>query len=222
MARMERSLAFLAAHAVEQLGEQRIGAHDAAMLVDGRDRHRRAVEKPHEADFSGALRIGAVVAGAIEHQCPRRARRAVGAVSELMEHPHRQRAAGARPQIEIEHLGFDVARRAAQRRQQRRTVAGDQIGELEPARADLRQILIEPIGERGIEIDDVALVIDREKSGRRMIEIIDRMLQHLKHILLPVTLGGDVGKRPDRQSRIAPVGAERMDLEPQPPRRPAA
>ena len=198
-------LAFLAARAVEQLCEQRIGAHHAAVLVDGRDRHRRAVEKPHEADFRGALRIGAVVAGAIEHQRARRAGRAVGAVGELVKHPHRQRAAGARAQIEIEHFGFDFARRAAQRRQQRRAVAGDQIGELEPAGADLRQILIEPIGERGIEIDDVALVIDREEAGRRMIEIIDRMLQHLKHILLPVALGGDVGERPDRQPRVAPA-----------------
>ncbi len=55
-------LALAAARAVEQPREQRIGADDAALLVDGRDRHRRVVEKPHEADFGGALRIGAVVA----------------------------------------------------------------------------------------------------------------------------------------------------------------
>ena len=43
-------LAVGAAGAVKQPREQRIGADDAALLVDGRDRHRRVVEKPHEAD----------------------------------------------------------------------------------------------------------------------------------------------------------------------------
>ncbi len=191
------------------------------MLVDGRDRHRRVVEKPHEADFGGALRIGAVVAGAIEHQRARRARACRRRRKRACETPAPAACGRARAQIEIEHLGFDVARRAAQRRQQRRAVAGDQIGQLQPAGTDLRQILIEPIGERGIEIDDVALVIDREEPGRRMIEIIDRVLQHLKHILLPLALGGHVGERPDRQPRIAPAVAERPDLEPQPARRPA-
>ena len=51
---------------------------------------------------------------------------------------------------------FTLARRAAQRRQQRRAIAGDEVGKLEAARADLGQILIEPIGERRVEIDDVA------------------------------------------------------------------
>ena len=184
---------------MEQPGEQRIGAHHAAVLVDGRDRHRRVVEEPHEADFGGALRIGAVVAGAIEHQRARRAGRAVGAESKLVEHPNRQRAAAAGAQIEIEHFGLDLARRAPQRRQQRRAVAGDQVGKLEPARADLGQILIEPIGERRVEIDDVAFVIDREKSGRRMIEIIDGVLQFLKDVFLPVALARHVGERPDRE-----------------------
>ena len=36
--------------AVEEPREQRIGADDAALLVDGGDRHRRVVEKPREAD----------------------------------------------------------------------------------------------------------------------------------------------------------------------------
>ena len=43
-------LALGAPGAVEQPREQRIGADDAALLVDGRDRHRRVVEKPREAD----------------------------------------------------------------------------------------------------------------------------------------------------------------------------
>ena len=214
-------LAVAAARAMEQFCEQRIGAHHAAVLVHRRDRHRGVVEEPHEADFGGALRIGAIVTGAIEHQRARRTRHAVGAESKLVEHPDRQRATVAHAQIEIEHFGFDLARRAVQRGEQRRAFAGDKVGKLESAGADLRQILVEPIGERGVEIDNVAFLIDREESRRRMIEIIDRVLQHLEHVLLPVALGGDVGKRPDRELQIATAGPERADLEPQPARRPA-
>ena len=183
------------------------------MLVDGRDRHRRVMEEPHEADFGGALRIGAVVAGAVEHERARGAGRAVGAVSELVKHPHRQRAPAAGAQIEIEHLGLDLAGRRPQRGQQGGAVAGDEIGELQAARADLGQILIEPIGERGIEIDNLAFVIDREKSGRRMIEIVDGVLQFLKDILLVRALARHVGQatRPSacrRGGRCRAAGCE--------------
>ena len=82
---------------------------------------------------------------------------------------------------------------AAQRGQQRRAVAGDDVGELEAAGADLGEILIEPIGERGVEIDDVALGIDGEEAGRRVIEIVDGVLQLLKDVLLPLALAGHVG-----------------------------
>ena len=63
-------LALAAAGALKQARKQRIGAHHTAVLIDGRDRHRRLMEETHETDFGGALRVGAVVAGAIEHQRP--------------------------------------------------------------------------------------------------------------------------------------------------------
>ena len=56
--RAVRALAVAATGAVKQPREQRIGADDAALPVDGRDRHRRMVEEAHEADFRRALRIG--------------------------------------------------------------------------------------------------------------------------------------------------------------------
>ena len=43
--------------ALRQLGEARIAAHHGAGAVDGGDRHRRVVEKPHEAHFGGTLRV---------------------------------------------------------------------------------------------------------------------------------------------------------------------
>ena len=66
---------------VEQPGEQRIRPHDAAFPVDRRDRHRGVMEE--------ALRIGAVIARAVEHKGARGAGRAVGAERRLVEEPHR-------------------------------------------------------------------------------------------------------------------------------------
>ena len=142
-------------------------------------------------------------------------------ISELVKHPHRQRAPAAGAQIEIEHFGLDLARRRPQRRQQSGAVAGDEIGDLQAAGADLGQILIEPIGERGVEIDNVAFVIDREESGRRVIEIVDGVLQFLKDIFLVRALARHIGQRPDRQPAVAAAVAERPDAKPQPARRPA-
>ena len=49
-----------------------------------------------------------------------------------------------------------------------------------------------------------------------MIEILDRMLQLLKDILLPLAVSGNVGQRPDRISGLALAIAERTDSHPQP------
>ena len=211
----------VAQHIVEQPHEQRIGAHDAAASIDSRDRHRRMVEKAHEADFRRALRVCAVVARAIEHQRARSAGRAVGAERELVEEANRERAAAAGLEIEVEHFGLDLARGGSQRRQKRRAVAGDKVGELEAARPDLGKILIEPIGERGVEVDHVAFGIDRKKAGRRMIEIVDRVLQFLKDVFLPVALTRHVAERPDGEASRALAIAERPHAQAEPARRPA-
>ena len=139
-----------------------------------------------------------------------------------MIEPRRQRAAAAGAQIEIEHLGLHLARRALQRGQKRGAIAPDQVGEFQAAGADLGQILVEPVGQRLVEIDDIALGIDGEKAGRRVIEIVDGVLQRLKGIFLLVAVARHVGERPHRQACLAAAIAERADLEAQPARRPAA
>jgi hypothetical protein len=54
-----------------------------------------------------------------------------------------------------------------------------------------------------------------------VIEIVDGVLQLLKHVLLALALARHIGERPHRQARLAPAVAERADLEAQPTRRPA-
>ena len=70
--------------------------------------------------------------------------RAVGAERDLVEQPHRHRAAAAGLEVEVEDLGLHLAGSGGERGKQRRAVAGDDVGELQPAGADLRQVVVEP------------------------------------------------------------------------------
>ena len=191
------------AEALRQLGEPGIGAHHRAGAVDGRDRHRGMIEEAHEADFGGALRVGMLVAGAADHQRARGAGRAVGAERQLVIEPHRHGLAAAHPQVDVEHLGLDLAGHRHDRGQQRGAVAGHDVGQLQPAIADFGEVVIEPVRQRGVDIDEVAAGIDREEPARRMIEIFDRVLQFLEHVLLALAVAGDVGDRPHRVFRLA-------------------
>ena len=167
------------------------------------------VEETHEADFGGALRIGMLVTRAIDHQRARRAGHAIGPECELVIKPDRNGLAAAHPQIDVEHLGFDFAGHRHDRRQQRSPVAGYDVGQPQAAGADLGEVMVKPVGERGVDIDELARGIDREEPARRMIEILDRVLQFLEHVLLPLAVAGDVGNRPYRIFRLALALAER-------------
>ena len=76
--------------------------------------------------------------------------------------------------------------------------------------------MIQPVRQRGVDIDELAGRIDREEAARRMIEIFDRVLQLLEHILLPFAVAGDVGDRPHRVFSLALALAERPNPHPQP------
>ena len=203
-------------HRIEQPREQRIRAHDRALLVDGGDRHRRVLEEAHEAHFGGAQRIAAVVAGAIDDQRARRARRAVGAERDLVVEPRRNGAAALGLEIDVEQLGLHLAGRRRQRGEQRAALAGDDVAKLQSAGADLGEVLLEPLGQRRVEIGDVAVGIDREEAGRRVVEIVDGVLQFLEDVFLPLELAGDVGDRPHRELRLALAFAERPHPHAQP------
>ena len=205
-------------HALEGGSEARIVARDARGLVDGGDRHGGVLEEAHEAHFRRPLRIAAVVLGAVEHQRARGARRTVGAERHLVEQAHRHRLAAARLEVEVEHLGLHLAGRGVERGQERRALTGDDVIELERAGPDLRQIVIEPVGERGVEIDNVARRIDREKAGRRVVEIIDGVLQFLEHVFLALAVARHVGDRPHRHAGVVLAQAERTHVQAQPAR----
>ncbi|MEY9117717.1 hypothetical protein ABIE86_006449 [Bradyrhizobium diazoefficiens] len=174
------------------------------------------VEEAHETHFGGAVRIAALVAGAADHERARRPRRAVGAEGELVIEPHRHGLAGAHAQVDVEDLGLHLARHGHDGAEQRSAVAGDDVGELQPARADLGEVVIEPVRQRRVDVSELAGRIDREEAARRVIEIFDRMLELLEHVLLALAVAGDVGDRPHRVFRLALSGAERAHPHAQP------
>ena len=206
----------------EQAGKQRIGARDLSGLVDRGDRHRRRLEEAHEAHFGRARRIGGAALRAVENQRARRARRAVGAERDLVEQAHGQRAARAGLEVEVHHLGLHLAGSGAERGEKGRPAARDDVGQHQPAGADLGEIMIEPGGERGVDVADVALAIDREEAGRRVVEVVDGVLQLLEDVFLPLAVTGDVDDAPERELAHALAVAERPDAKPEPVHRLAA
>ena len=141
---------------------------------------------------------------------------AVGAEGDLVEQPHRDRAAAAGLEVDVDDLGLHVARNRRHRGDQRRALARHDVVEPEAAGADLREIMVEPVGQGGVEIDDVAVAFRREEPGRSMIEIIDRVLELLKYVLVPLELARHVGERPDRDAGLALAVAERAHADAQP------
>src|SRR5690606_20712546 len=76
------------------------------------------------------------------------------------------------------------------------SAAGHNIVERQRSRRELGQVDAEPFGEGRIEIDNPARRISRKEASRRMIEMIDRLLQFLKEALLLGTLVGNIGNLP--------------------------
>ena len=181
----------------EQAHERGVVAHDVAGAADRGDGDRRVVEEAREADLGGALRFVDVLArGTVEDEAARCARAAVRVESEPMVDAHRQGLPAAPPEIEIEGFGAHAARRPRHGRHHGDDVVRHEVAQGEPARSDLGEVVVEPGGERGVHVDDRPVGRDGEEPGRRVIEIIDRVLQLLEDAFLLLPVLGHVGDAP--------------------------
>ena len=203
-------------------GEGAVGAQHAAVGRDRSDRHRRRVEEAGEAHFGGAQVFAGVLArGAVERQRARRAGQAGAGEGDAVQQPHRQKLTAAALEVDVEPLRRHFAGTAGDDAEQRRAVAGDDVGEFELSGGELGDIVVEPVGERRVHVDDRAVRIGGEEAGRRVVEIVDRVLQILEEALVALALAGDVADRPQR--RAAPRDAvERADADAVPGRRAVA
>ncbi len=195
-----------------QAGEGGVGAQDGAVAVDGGDRHRRRVEEAGEADLGLAADVGTGLAGgAVEDERARGAGAAVAAEGDLVVQAHRERRAIAALEIDVEHLDAHIAGMAADGLDERGGGRRRDVVEMQAARAEAGEVEIEPAGEGGVEIGDLAIGVDRDEAGGRMVEIVDRVLQLLEGVLLALALRRDVGDRPER--RGPSFAAHRRDLD---------
>ena len=76
------------------------------------------------------------------------------------------------------------------------------------ARLELGEVDADPFGERGVQVADAPVRLEREEAGRRVVEIVDGVLQLLKDVLLVLALARDVGDEP-ADARLA--AADRAD-----------
>src|SRR5262249_43413740 len=151
-------------------------------LVDCGNRHWRVLEETHETHFRGALGITTFSSRSIESKRARSTGGAVRTKRNFVKQSHGYRLAAPRLEVEIEDLGPDLSRRSVQCGQQRSTLSCDDVTKLQRACSDLGQIVIEPGCECRVQIDNVAGGIDRKKSGRCVIEVVDRVLKLLEYI----------------------------------------
>ena len=72
----------------------------------------------------------------------------------------------------------------------------DDVADVRRARLELGEVDADPFGERGVQIADAPVGLEREEAGRRVVEIVDGVLQLLKNVLLVLALARDVGDEP--------------------------
>ena len=86
------------------------------------------------------------------------------------------------------------------------------------ARRKTRQIDAEPFGERGVDVGDAAVGVGREEAGRRVVEMVDRLLQVEEEAFLLGALARDVGDLPGGQRLPLARHVERAGPQPVPAR----
>ena len=129
-----------------------------------------------------------------------------------MVEPGRQRLAVAAPQVEVEPVGAHLAGQSLGGGEH--VGAGCDIRQAQAAGPHGREVVAEPEGQRRVHVDDGACRIDGQEAGRRMVQIIDRVLKLLEDILLALALVRNVGDRPQGRRESRPLHRAHGDAEP--------
>ena len=86
------------------------------------------------------------------------------------------------------------------------------------AGADLREVVVEPGGQRRVDVADLPLRIDREETDRRVIEEIDCVAQLDEEVFLPYTVARHIADGPGRPTRVGASLLQGSHAEAQPAR----
>ena len=83
---------------------------------------------------------------------------------------------------------------------------------------EARKIDAQPFGERRVDVGDAALLVGGEEAGRRVVEMVDRLLQIEEEALLLGALARNVGELPGQQRLPLARHVERARPQPVPAR----
>ncbi len=123
-----------------------------------------------------------------------------------MQQARGQAQAVAAAQVEVDLLGAHRVGGPGAEHQQRGGIVGDDVAQREPAGADLGEIEIEPVRQRGVHVGDVAARVGRKEAGRRVVEEIDGVLEFLKDVLVAFALARHVRDGPQGELASALAG----------------
>ena len=101
---------------------------------------------------------------------------------------------------------------------QRHAVARDDLAERQVAGRETCQIDAQPFCQRGVDVGDAAFRIGGEKAGRRVVEMVDRLLQIEEKPLLFGPLSRNVGELPGEKGCRSPGILKVARLHPVPAR----
>ena len=184
-----------------EAGKGGVGTQHCACGVHRGDRHRGRIENAGEAHLGRAQVFALDLAGgAIDHQRAGGARRPVAGKGDLVQDARREQPALAGLQVDVELLRRHFARRAGHHGEHRSAVSGDDVVDLEPADAELGEIIVEPAGQGGVHVRDRAVGLGRKEAGRRVVEIVDRVLKILEEGFMPGVVASLIRDRPRHQA----------------------
>ena len=103
-------------------------------------------------------------------------------------------------EVDVELLRRHFAGRSGYDGEHRAAISGDDVVDLEPAGAELGEIIIEPARQGGVHMRDRAIRLGGEKARRRVVEIVDRVLKILEKSFVPVVVARLIRDRPDHQA----------------------
>src|SRR5690606_12824663 len=85
------------------------------------------------------------------------------------------------------------------RSNQRHAVAGDDLAQAGGARREAGEVDPEPFRQGGVDVSDTAVLVGGKEAGRRVVEVVDSLLQVEEEALLFGALLREVGELPRRQ-----------------------
>ena len=144
------------------------------------------------------------------HQRAGRPRRALAGERDLVQDARREQPALAGFEVDVELLRRHFAGRAGYDGQHRAAISGDDVVDLEPASAELGEIIIEPARQGRVHMRDRAVGLGGERACRRVVEIVDRVLKILEKGFMPVVVARLIRDCPHHQA-VSRHALERTD-----------